>query len=337
MRRFKGIYPINAKEFQKWYMEDLNRYSVYTKIGSPKPFDVTLRDGIQGLNQKQQSIFSLLDKTNLYHNIIKNYKPSKIEIGSLVSPKVYPIFKDTLELLEYITNHNFYLSIDNPASMYVLIPNEKQLLNCFIYDESFGFIKNDVQHFSFITSISNSFQLRNTKMNLMDSKRTLHNMISLLSGFNLANYSIKLYISCINECPIEGYFDPKYTVDKILEFKQLERNDIKFNTICLSDTLGTLKFEDFKIILDGLLKYILPSNISLHLHIKDKAEIEKIMFYALSRNVSQFDVSLLETGGCSMTLKQSNHVSYPNLDYELYYKVLTDYIYNETEYNKTRK
>ena len=40
--------------------------------------------------------------------------------------------------------------------------------------------------------------------------------------------------------------------------------------------------------------------------------------------IRKFDVSLLETGGCTMTLGKSN--TKPNLSYELYYKLLIDYI-----------
>jgi len=333
MKRFNGIYPKNAIQFYNWYMADFNRFVVYNKLGCPKPFDVSLRDGLQGLNKQQQDFYSFINKLNLYHKIIKNYLPNKIEIGSLVSPKFYPIFSDTLELLEHIKKSNLHINEPIIADMYVLIPNEKQLMKTLMFHEDYGFFSNSIQNFSFITSISDSFQLRNTKMNLIDSKRDLHNMIGLLSGFGSETYNVKLYISCINECPIEGRFEPQYTIDKILEFKQLQRENLKFNNICLSDTLGTLKFNDFKIILDGLLKYILPTNLSLHLHIKDINEIEKIMFYALSKNVSQFDVSLLETGGCSMTIKETNHILYPNLYYNLYYQILTDYIYNETETN----
>ena len=41
------------------------------------------------------------------------------------------------------------------------------------------------------------------------------------------------------------------------------------------------------------------------------------------KNIIEFDVSMLETGGCSVTMGSKTK---PNLSYNLYYKFLCDYI-----------
>jgi hypothetical protein len=99
------------------------------------------------------------------------------------------------------------------------------------------------------------------------------------------------------------------------------------DNICLSDTCGTLDVEDFEYIVDTCNFFGLPSSkLSLHLHVKNGREniVEKIIHKALDRRILDFDVSLLETGGCSVTMNK-NQIA-PNLSYELYYKSLVNYI-----------
>jgi isopropylmalate/homocitrate/citramalate synthase len=60
--------------------------------------DVSLRDGLQGLSRERQETFTLNKKKDIFHNIMFNYKPKNIEIGSIVNPKVLPIMSDSLHL-----------------------------------------------------------------------------------------------------------------------------------------------------------------------------------------------------------------------------------------------
>jgi hypothetical protein len=99
------------------------------------------------------------------------------------------------------------------------------------------------------------------------------------------------------------------------------------NNICLSDTCGTLNVEDFEYIINTCIFFGLPYNkISLHLHVTNgrEEEVEKIIHMALDKNIINFDVSALETGGCSVTIGENNLK--PNLSYELYYKFLCNYM-----------
>ena len=306
-------YPKCARSFVNLCTSNKVFFNEFIKLGSLRPFDVSLRDGIQSLDVSEQEKFTTDKKKELYNHIISTYTPKNIEIGSCVNKKVLPIFNDTEEFLKFTDNNNKIN--ESLINNYVLVPNENQLKNAI----NFG-----VKNFSFITSVSNSFQVKNTKMTLEESDKMLYNMLYLLDDSNKFRKmpSVKLYVSCINECPIAGKIDNDFIINRLLNL-----NKMNVDTICLSDTCGTLTDEDFEYIVDTCIFFGLPSNrLSLHLHVKKEreSEVEKIIHMALDRKITGFDVSLLESGGCSVTMDK-NKIA-PNLSYELYYKSLFSYI-----------
>jgi isopropylmalate/homocitrate/citramalate synthase len=318
------MYPKCAQSFKKWSLINPQYIEMFTKLGKLKPFDVTLRDGLQALSKDEQENYTTNDKFNLYHNIYFNYQPKNIEVGSISSEKLLPIFKDTLEIFNKVDNYqkNIYpCKQDDRQNIYILIPNQKKMENV---------INNtNINHFSFITSVSNSFQIKNTKMTLTESDKDIHNMLYDLEWNPRRTIPpvVKLYVSCINDCPIEGKIDNDFIVHRLLKLN----NNMKVDLICLSDTCGTLTDEDFEYIVDTCSYFGLKTNkLGLHLHIKKERELiaEKIFHKALDRNITNFDVSLLDTGGCSVTMDKTNLL--PNMSYELYYKFLSNYIINKS-------
>ena len=319
-----NMYPKCAQSFKKWYLSSYKFGKMYNDLGKPKPFDVTLRDGLQALTKEEQNAFITYDKLTLYNNIISIHNPKNIEIGSIVSEKVLPIFKDTIEISEIL--YDFQLKgkeIENKKikSIFVLVPNKDKLKSV---------INNPkINHFSFITSVSNSFQLKNTKMTLEESDKDIYEMLYELDDnkYRKRKPFVKLYVSCINECPIEGKIDIHFIVNRILKL-----NSMNVDSICLSDTCGTLNVDDFEYIVDTCAFFGFPlSKFSLHLHLKREREkeVERIIHKALDRKIINFDVSYLETGGCSVTMDKKNLVS--NLSYDLYYKTLCNYIIKKTD------
>jgi isopropylmalate/homocitrate/citramalate synthase len=248
---------------------------------------------------------------------MENYNPSSIELGSIISNKVLPIFKDSKELFQYATR---YTNTNTNPQCFLLIPN-KEKLHELLLDTSIN-----CTNFSFITSVSNSFQKKNTRKTMDEMRTEIEAMIQMLDNTLINNQKInsqiKLYISCINECPIEGRQDNNNVVSEILKYNHLTN---KINNICLSDTTGTLTTNDFVDIVDKCNQQGVPySNFSLHLHVKKQYITEEIFYEALNRNITQFDVSDIESGGCSVTM-EANKLC-PNLSYPLYYEFLTKYI-----------
>jgi isopropylmalate/homocitrate/citramalate synthase len=307
------IYPVCYKSFINWLNTNQNYNFIYQLIGSPRPFDVTLRDGLQSLSIIKKTSFGSYEdfttkkKYEIYKIIMEYYNPEFIEIGALVSSRILPIFADSIEL--------YKKCISNNKLNYILIPNISKLdiikdLNC--------------KNISLITSVSDKFQEKNTKKNIDKTKEDIKNIITNFNG------NIKLYISCIDNCPIIGSISHEIIINE-LEYYYKKLN---ITNLCLSDTCGTLSNESFINIIDQANLCGIPyKSFSLHLHVNNKLmdsinNTIKIIHSALDRGICRFDVSLLETGGCSVTMGSN---AYPNLSYELYYKALVDYIKSKDE------
>ena len=312
MTSLKKIYPLCFKDFSKWVLSKPVYNDFYKKLGEPMPFDVTLRDGLQALPKAEHDKYTTSKKFDIYKDVILQYKLKNIEIGSIVSEKVLPIFKDTENLLEIISSSIQEEEVNN----YIVVVNKEKLKT--VINNS------NINHFSFITSVSNSFQKKNTKMDLEQSDNEIYEMLYEIDDNNkrLKKPSVKLYISCINECPLEGKIDNDFIVNRILKLSKMD-----IDNICLSDTCGSLTLEDFEYIAETCIYFGLqPSRLSLHLHVQKEKEkeVEQIIHKALDLKIINFDVSELKTGGCSVTMKNSSLC--PNLSYDLYYKFLVTYI-----------
>ena len=261
-----------------------------------KLFDVSLRDGLQSIKR----IYKLSEKKDLLHKIISKYNPHSIEVGSIVDSRVVPQMHDSLKLYKYCRE----LKLDN---CYILTPN--------MYAVRLG-LKHNVNNFSLITSVSDEFQKKNVNKTLDQTKIELHNMYDLLNVSKIDN--IKLYVSCVRECPISGLVDIDFILDEIEYYSNTFEN---INEICLSDTCGTLTFTDFKIIIDKMSMLYdsrTMDKLSLHLHKnKDFNQTDNIINYACLNGIYDLDVSCLDSGGCSVSIdkdRMNNNLHYDDFE-----------------------
>ena len=313
------FYPKCAKSFIEFCHSEKHLTNKFVnKLRKVKPFDVSLRDGLQGLSKEEQLTIKPIDQINLYFKIKEKYEPINMEIGSIVSSNVLPIFNNSDSFYNYI-EYCQLTSLQDPDEQkinnFILIPNEKQFNNIHKF--------MGLRCFSFITSVSESFQLKNTRMTLDTTFQQLNNMMRILDD-KPEKSTVKLYVSCINECPIEGKIDNNIIIEKILKYQEL-----KPDILCLSDTCGTLTVDDLNYIILNL-KDKNFNNLSLHLHVKPgrEDEVEKIIHTALDFGITSFDVSVLKSGGCSVTMNKTDLA--PNLSYELYYKSLATYLLKDS-------
>lgn len=279
---------------------------------NPILFDVSLRDGIQCANPDD---YNTVKKQEIFDATRHKYSPPKMEIGSFVSPTVLPIMKDTPDIFAYSLKKIREDECGASPDIYALVPNKKGLIDA---------MSNGVKNFSFITSVSNEFQLKNTRRGLEFKKQELREMMDCLKSDN----QTKLYISCINECPVSGLIDRDFIVHEILSsYGLIDFSEYRvFDEICLSDTMGTLKARDFDYIVDNLMRFGLAKNrISVHLHVgsENSEEAKRILFVCFERGITRFDVSTISEGGCSVSMNRM-HLK-PNMTYEFLYSALDEY------------
>lgn len=292
--------------------KSIHHKQLYNTI-SPILCDVSLRDGIQGANPTE---WNTDRKREVFDTIYKTYNPQFMEIGSLCSYKILPIMADTRELYTHaITTFQKDTESDIAHNAYVLIPNISKLQKAIIYG---------ITHLSFITSVSDRFQMKNTNMSLTQVKSEFSLLFEVLKRQPLPEkYTKKLYISCINECPIVGKLDNDYIVNEILYYS----SRYTFDELCLSDTCGSLLYDDFIYIVETIRYFGVPlSAISLHLHVSktNLENLEYILRYCFRNGIRKFDISMIETGGCSVTMNSDRLLS--NMTYEQFYTILQKHI-----------
>lgn len=294
------------------------KYADIYKNMKPILTDVSLRDGLQ--TEKRED-WPISKKKDLLHEIVFVEKPHKIEVGSFVSPQLLPIMGDTDQMFHYASNmkHNYEDSksiFPKTLEIYVLVPSYKKL------EEA---LNNKVKHMSFITSCSDSFQMKNVNKTLDETKKDLDNIFEVLKKSENQDIKKKLYVSCIRECPIQGKIDMDFILHEILIYN----TKYDLDEICLSDTCGTLTYEDYKYIVETLIHFgVLKTKLGLHLHVdtNNQEEVRQIVIYSLKNNISKFDVSMLTSGGCSLTIKQAK----PNMTYEFFYGCLYSYLIDDS-------
>uniref|UniRef100_A0A6C0HI10 Pyruvate carboxyltransferase domain-containing protein n=1 Tax=viral metagenome TaxID=1070528 RepID=A0A6C0HI10_9ZZZZ len=291
------------------FSHSFKHQEIFSKI-SPILFDVSLRDGLQGANVSDWPTSKKRETFDIIHS---KYRPQSIEIGSLCSYKLLPIMADTRELHTYAVSS---FKRENADTMpYVLIPSISKLLPA---------IHAGMKHLSFITSVSNVFQLKNTNMTLQQAKSQFSQIFEMLDGEpDRESYVKKLYISCINECPISGKIDNDFVISEILSYN----TQFSFDELCLSDTCGTLLYDDFAYITETIHVFGVPlSKISLHLHVSSTNldNLENILRHCFRKGIRKFDVSFIETGGCSITMNRDKLLA--NMTYEQFYHILSKHI-----------
>ena len=284
------------------------------KMITPILTDVSLRDGIQGAKPED---YPTNKKFHILRSILNDHSPQNIEIGAFVSPKVLPIMKDTAKLFEHTPN--ILKTAGKTANLYALVPNKVGLYNA---------IDCGFTNFSFITSVSNAFQFKNTGKTLLQKKTELNEMMRYIASMK-SPAKTKLYISCVNECPVIGPIDNDVIIYEILSSYGQSNGYSQYgeyDEICISDTMGTLKPRDFEYIVDGLLRFGMPkTQLSVHLHINEENEMaaKRILYACFRRGISRFDVSLLSEGGCSVTMNKKQLK--PNMTYDFFYKTFEEY------------
>lgn len=251
-------------------MKTISALAKISNIVRKKVFitDVTLRDGLQSFhkNISPQNRFKIGKK-------ILNLGLKNVEVGSIVSDKIIPQMKDSMDvyqkMYQYNKNVNYHMLISNMKGIKMMMDN-------------------NVKNIAFFTSPSDGFNLKNINKTTNESLKTINLMMNEINN----DAYVKGYISCINECPYEGKLELVKMLDTINRLY-----DMGMDEICISDTLGTLTEDNLDEILYNL-DYEVLDRLSIHLHQKKNNNWKSVVDCCLYYNVVSFDTSLLNLGGC---------------------------------------
>jgi isopropylmalate/homocitrate/citramalate synthase len=281
-------------------------------------FDISLRDGLQSMT----ACLSLYEKKNLLHRILYNNQPHSIEVGSLVSQKKFPQMRDSIDLYRFAVQEMNKkkvweeIALDqykSKSSIFLLVPSTPKHIEA---AKAAG-----VRNISLITSVSDAFQQKNVQKSVAETKMIFRQFLNpeyiKMGSINYAYNNnvdnavvytpfdnIKLYISCISQCPLIGWQNPQHIISEVLEYATMPQ----LSEICLSDTCGTLKYTEFKYMIDFFQRVggiELINRLSLHLHLnnrtRNRLEIQDnhdaIIQYAVNNGIYKFDVTSLENIG----------------------------------------
>jgi len=308
------MYPKCAQSFKNWITKKDKFVKIYNDLNKPIPCDLSLRKKLYDLSSNKPDIN---EKLNLYYKIHFNFQPINMDIGTL------SMENKTLEIFNIINKYQksiYPFKKENRQNIYLSIPNE-DIMKMVLHNKH-------INYFSFITSVSNSYQIKNTKMSITEMDRNILNLLQYIEYNKIRKIPpmVKLYLTCINECPLEGKIDNDFIVNRILKLNC----NMKLDLIVLCDTCGTLNEKDFEYIINKCNYFGIPTNkLGIHLHVKKGMEIiaENIIHKSLGMNIHNFDVALFEIKDNSHGIDQTNLL--PNLSYDLYYKILCNYIINK--------
>ena len=301
-------------------LSSLHRINPYIKY-----FDVSMSDGLQSIPKK----YTLSEKKTILHSIINTYKPNCLEIGSIVSPRVVPQMKHSYELYKYA--NNFYNPIENIENKN--INNNKMQNKCKFYlsvPPTKYYLNNakslNIRNISIMSSISNDYQEKYFNQSIQKTKEIIKETLKIPNTFD----NVKLYVSCITNCPIKGKQDNEHIINQLYEYLHIDG----ITEVCLIDTCGNIRYSDFVHIIDYLgieMNYKLDK-LSLHLQYNDEKKYyttDKIIEYALYNNIYKFDVSSFEymyfgNGNINIDAKSFNN----NLTYDRLYEGIYNLSFN---------
>ncbi|MCB1214798.1 MAG: hydroxymethylglutaryl-CoA lyase [Deltaproteobacteria bacterium] len=256
----------------------------------PKKIKITEVGPRDGLQNEPENI-----PTNIKLDFIKGLEAAglkQIETTSFVSPKWVPQMADSQEV-----------ALGTPPKKgmrYIaLTPNEKGLdlaLSC------------GLEAIAIFTAASDTFNLKNTNINVEDSLKRFEPLIKRALDLGLW---VRGYVSTVIACPYEGQIKP----EKVLEVSQ-RLFDLGIKELSLGDTIGVGTPKQVEALLELILKKIDPNKLAMHFHDTRGTALANV-YQSLQMGVSHFDASAGGLGGCPYAKGASGNLATEDLVYFL--------------------
>jgi len=230
------------------------------------------RDAMQGIAK-----FIPTEKKIRYINNLIKVGFDTIDFGSLVSPKIIPQMKDTIEVL-----NNLDIGGSN-TKLLAIIANTRGAIEALDHEE--------ISYLGFPFSISETFQVRNTNKSIIEALNTIEEIQNLCLK---KSRTLVTYISMGFGNP---YGDP-YDVSIVEQFVGI-LDKIGIKVISLADTIGVSEPESITYLFNKLKPAYPHIEFGAHLHSHPDKSKEKIEA-AFNAGCDRLDGAIKGFGGCPM-------------------------------------
>lgn len=203
-----------------------------------------------------------------------DYGARKMDATSFVHPKYVPQMADCFDVIAGVKDY----AEEKGCVLYGLTLNGKGVENA---------MKTGLTHVSFVLSVSEEHNLRNSKRTIEQSRRMFRDLVPKAEGLH-----IQLALPCIFGSPFGDKIDMGLVKD-IIE----EAFDLGIKEIGLADTAGISTPQHTREVLQELKKYVNPDDTSIHLHDTRGMGLANA-FVSLEEGFSNLDASLGGMGGC---------------------------------------
>jgi len=200
-----------------------------------------------------------------------------IDFGSFVSPKAIPQMQDTTEVLASLDLSN------TKSKLLAIVANTKGAQMASVYKE--------IKYLGFPFSISENFQMRNTRKTIAESVITLNEIIEIAEK---SNKEVVAYLSMGFGNP---YGDP-WNVEIVANWTEKLAN-MGVKILSLSDTIGSSTPEIIHYLFFNLIPKYPKIEFGAHLHTTPNKWFEKIDT-AYQAGCKRFDGAIKGFGGCPM-------------------------------------
>lgn len=173
--------------------------------------EVGPRDGLQSASQ----ILSVDERVQFVNRLVASGL-TKVEVGSLVNPKLVPTMADSDVVFEQLQPS----AAANSAEYSLLVPNTRGLERA---------INIGCKSVAFFSATSESFNLKNINRSVHES---ITELVPMITAARIAGMRIRLYISTVFDCAYEGTMDPLNELKRFVPLFQ------EVDEISLGDTTG---------------------------------------------------------------------------------------------------
>lgn len=200
---------------------------------------------------------------------------TKIEVGSLVDPKLVPTMANSDKVFERLSEKLPH----NKENFSLLVPNEKGLNRA---------LEIGCQSVAFFTATSDTFNRKNINRSVAKS---ITDFTPLIARAKASGLLVRLYLSTVFDCAYEGTKQPEKDLVPFLPFFD------QVDEISLGDTTGRATQQQVAaLIAHDLLK---PWRNKIWWHFHDTYQLaEANARYCMKQGYTQFDSSAGGIGGC---------------------------------------